>query len=581
MAVSYVPATYGSVEKKSEAPAFIDSDRKIARQIDSLQRISRSERNKQIGENHIQDMKDFQSLAYYSSSATTSYRRRIILPELQFLAMSESTDLTNDSPKFYISVNGKRDEQREKALAAAWRNGMYNNRIFDAVLWSQYTNPSWLQLGFNPDARSGKGSVWLSARDPDTVDPDPHARNDKTWSYVITEDWFYIDEIRRMWPEKGKYVRANVEAEQPYDEQEGSSYGLSMDLPQDSSLRIDAPEGFENSRKGSRKRVRYLWIKDYAKEAVREIAGNETAEGIELLVSPILKWKYPGGRFIVECDGIVLADGPNFVPKLPEDDFATFPIIGLWSFPHLESIYGPPPVRYGKSSQETAEFMMQQAVENAVRTNNAQCWIPKDSGIDIDAYGGLAGEVQVYDGEKPPTMTWPSAMPQHMMQMPQTLLQLVDKYQGWNPQRQGEAGAGNVSPDLFDAAVIQSKDLNRMKARFLSETYQRVASLMFYMMVRFKVMPDQLRPAFGKDKEACKWMPIPDGAECELMLDDASVQAISKTALQKVVSGLAKTGALPTKYVLESFDIPNAEELGDQAEKQQALAALSKLKKPR
>jgi hypothetical protein len=65
------------------------------------------------------------------------------------------------------------------------------------------------------------------------------------------------------------------------------------------------------------------------------------------------------------------------------------------------------------------------------------------------------------------------------------------------------------------------------------------------------------------------------------MLDDASVQAISKTALQKVVSGLAKTGALPTKYVLESFDIPNAEELGDQAEKQQALAALSKLKKPR
>ena len=564
-------------EKKSAGPS--PEERKITRQMDTLQRMADREREARWGGNWSSEMQDFFELNYYPATAVPSYRPRVILPELQYLLMAESTDLTNDTPKTFISVNGKRDEPREKAFIAAWKNGLYNNRIFDAVFWSQFCNPSWLQVGFNANARNGRGSVWLRWRDE--LWPDPHAKNDRDWSYVVAEDWFYVDEVRRMWPENGQRVKIGAGYDD-YEENEagGSNFDLSMELPP-GPLRVDAPEGFEHQRNGPRVRVRYLWVKDYARERVREIAGEKTAEGFELLVKPEQQWKYPHGRLVVECNGIILADGPNFVPKLPEDDFGTFPFVGVWSMPHPKSIYGPPPVRFGKGPQDIAERMYTQLIENMIRTNNVQYWIPRESNIDIDAFGGLPGEVQVYDGDKPPTSTVPAQIPQHMTQIPEVLLQKVARYVGFTPERQGQASQGNVSPELFDASVFQSQSILRMKARMLSETYQRIALMTFHMMSKYKLITDTMRPARKKDESPVVWEPLGSDAEVDMELDETSVDSLSNTMMKNLAMSLAKTGMLPQKFVLETMGIPNAAEIADEAEKAQALAALSKLKKPR
>src|ERR1700688_1863228 len=146
-------------EKKSDPQT--SEERKISRQIDSLQQMSRRERDQKQGSDHAENMVQLFNLNSYSTAASPSFRPRVILPEVQFLMMCEATDLTNDTPKVYISVDGKSDEQREKAFNGAWRLGMFNIRIFDAVLWSQFVNPSWIQLVYAPDARSGKGMVWI------------------------------------------------------------------------------------------------------------------------------------------------------------------------------------------------------------------------------------------------------------------------------------------------------------------------------------------------------------------------------------------------------------------------------------
>jgi hypothetical protein len=579
--ISYAPALIG-MEKKSEEPGPTPAERKISRQIDTLQRISRSEFEKKNGGDHVQEMKDFYALANMSSSsATPSYRPKVVLPELQYLLMSESSDLTNDSPKVYISVGGKQDEAREKAFASAWKLALVQNRIFDAVLWSQFVNPSWLQVGYSPDARNGKGMCWVAALDPSTVIADPHATNDRNWAYCGYERWFYIDEVRRMFPEQGWRVKYSGGYED-YDDDvtESQNFELGLELPP-GPLRIDSPEGFENQNKGPRVRVRYIWVKDYAKERIEEIAGTKTADGFDLSVVAKKRWKFPGGRFIVECQGINLADGPNFVPKLPEDDFGTFPLVGVWSLPHLDGLYGPPPVRYGKGAQEISEKMYTQLIENMIRTNNAQYWIPKDSGIDIDAFGGIPGEVQVYDGDKPPTMNWANPIPQHMTQIPEVLLQKVARYVGFTPERQGQSGGGNISPELFDASVFQSQSILRMKAKMLAETYQRLTSIFFYMMARMKINEDRLQPSRGKSQQATIWTPLPPDADLDIELDETSVDAMSATMMKTLALQLAKTGMLPQKFVLETLGVPHAAEIADEAQKQMELAALSKLKKPR
>jgi hypothetical protein len=578
--ISYAPYLVGT-ERKSDPTGATPSERRISRQIDTLQRISRAERDKRYGAHWCDEMRDFFEMNYQSSSSAPSYRPKVNLPELQYLLMSESTDLTNDTPKCYISVNGRRDEQREKAFQSAWKQGLVNNRVFDAVLWSQFSNPSWLQVGYSPDARNGKGMPWVRAIDPDALDPDPHAKDDREWSFVVHDRWYYVDEIRRMFSDQGYRIPLPPppESYEP-EESQGSHFDLTMEVPE-GPLRVDAPEGFEGQNRGSRKRVRYVWVKDYARDVVREIAGEKTAEGFELAFKPTYKWKYPGGRFIVECDGVNLADGPNWVPKLPEDDFGTFPFLGVWSLPHLSSIFGPPPVRYGRGAQDIAEKMYTQLVENMIRTNNAQYWIPRDSNIDVDAFGGLPGEVQVYDGEKAPSMNWANPIPQHMTQIPEILLQKCARYVGWTPERQGQAGSGNISPELFDAAVFQSQSILRMKARLLAESYQRLVSMMFYMMARMKLSEDTMRPARGQQQKPCIWSPIPGSAECDIELDEVFLRAVSSTMMKSLVMALAKTGMLPAKFIFETMEIPHADELAEESTRQMELAALAKLKKPR
>lgn len=555
-------------------------ERRISRQIDNLQRMSKQERDQKLGSDHVKSMVDYFNLNYYPSTAAPSYRPRVVLPESQFLMMCEATDLTNDSPKTYISVNGTTDEPREKAFNAAWRLGMFNNRIFDAVLWSQFVNPAWLQVGYSPDARFGRGMVWISADDPSTIYPDPHATNDRTMAFLVKERYFYVDEVRRMFPQRGQYVRIGGGYDDYEDnEMEGSRFDLGMELPP-GPLRVDAPEGFEHQRSGPRVRVRWVWVKDYAKERVEEIAGVQAARGFELVVQPKSKWKYPNGRFIVECNGIILADGPNFIPRLPEDDFGTFPFVGVWSMPHLNSIYGPAPIRYVRSPQEISEKLSTQLVENVIRTNNVQCWIPRESGIDIDAYGGLPGEVQVYDGDKPPTVTTPPQLPQHMTQLPEYFLSKVARYAGATAERQGQTGGGNISPELFDAALFQGQKFQRMKARLLAESYQRLARMVFFTMARFKRADDIMIPG-RKNRKPCSWTPIPDGSECEIELDEASIQAVSSSMMKNLVLSLSRTGALPPKFIFETLGLPNADELASDAQHAQELAALSKLRKPR
>lgn len=581
--VSYGPVLVGTEKKSERGPST--AERKISRQIDTLQRMAKREQEMRWGGNWAAEMQEFFELEYYPAMVAPSFRPRIMLPEIQYLCMSEATELTNDTPKTYISVNGQRDEERERAFTANWKACFYNNRIFDAVLWSQFCNPSTLQVGFNPDARNGKGSVWLRSRDSDSFVPDPFAKNDKDWSYVVAEDWFYIDELRRIW---GNHVPAELGRMgegASYDDfetegTEGSRFDLSLELPP-GPLRVDSPQGFEHQRQGPRYKVRYLWIKDYAREVVKEIAGQRTAEGLELVVTPDYKWKYPGGRFITECEGYCLADGPNWVPRLPDDDFGTFPFLGVWSIPHPKHYFGASPVRYGKGPQEIAERMYTQLIENLIRLNNGQCWIPEESGIDIDAYGGLPGEVQVYRGDKAPTITWPQQIPQHMTQVPEILLQKVGRYLGWTETREGKPGSGNISPELFDAAVFQSQSLLRMKARLLAETYQRLTQMVFHMMVRFKRLSDNVRPPRGEKQPGAIWRPLDPDAEVDLELDETSIDSLSSAMMKNLVVALGRTGQVPNRFVLETLGIPNAAQIADEATRQQELAALSKLKRPR
>jgi hypothetical protein len=175
-------------------------------------------------------------------------------------------------------------------------------------------------------------------------------------------------------------------------------------------------------------------------------------------------------------------------------------------------------------------------------------------------------------------------MPQHMITVPASLFALQKELQGFSEARQGQSGGGNVSPDLFDATLWQSHYQTRLRGRLLAESLQRLAQIVFYVDARYKNIQDRVFvPNESKDMETADWEPI-DAASMgkyDAHLDPGSLKVVSAGAMRSVVMALSKTGMIPTKTVLETFDIPQAAELAEENMQEKALAALGKLKKPK
>jgi hypothetical protein len=569
---------YDAVYEKKSEPSYISADRSICKQLDELERISSAERDKHLGREYFRDIKEFYQLNDEHRN-WPSYRPSVRIPQLQTLVLNEATDITDASIKVYITNEGKRDDAREKYYQANWRQGCYNNRILESVIWAMLTNLGFLQVGFSPNARRGKGMTWLECRDPETVLPDPFCKSDSDWSWVQYYDWMYIDDVRRQWPEQGWRVQGKSYAgtADPY-----GTVDSQMEYPEASPLSQQGETKSSKIFRDNRVKVRHTYLFDNTRQKVEEYAGMKAIS--KMLVHPRFEYKYPDGRWLTDCNNVVLADGNNWVPQLPDDERGTFPLIRVAAMPTISNFWGPPPIKLSRSLQELSERLYTQTFENVVRLNNGVIIIKANTGLDPNAIGWMPGEVLVINqGSDPPTVIQPQALPQHMITLPASLLSLQKELQGFSEARQGQNGGGNVSPDLFDATLWQSHYQTRLRGRLLAESLQRLAQIVFYTDARYKNVADRVAAPERGELKQTEWTPIDSESmdKYDAHLDPGSLRVISAGALRSVVSALAKAKMVPTKYVLETLDLPAADELAEENMRELELAALGKLKRPR
>jgi hypothetical protein len=456
-----------------------------------------------------------------------------------------------------------------------WRQGFYNNRIMLAQLWAQHAGVGFIQYGFDPTANRGRGEVWIDARDPSSVKPDPAATDDVNWAYVIMEDRMYLEEVRQRWPERGFLVRPKAMSKADTSGDNG------FRLP-DGPMSVVGGLPDQKSIGDGRVKVRWLYAKDPSVEEVKvnpEV--KKQIEKLQQIVLPTRKPMFPNGRLVIECEGIILADGANPFPK------QKFPLVRFLGNPVLTGFYPPPPVRFSKSLQDLAGRMYTQLFENAVRLNNGTTYIPENCGISGENFGGLPGEVHVINAQSnPPQTTWPAAMPQHFTALPQLLLDKQKELQGFTPSRMGEAGQGNVSGDLYQGTIFQSKNLTRMRGRLMSESIQKLAEGVFYTAAKFfKNSPEfpmfnEGQPDSQESFAMQKWDDISGEADnYNVYLDPGSIRPMSGAALKMMVPQLRQLGLLDTQTALEIVDVPGAAEIASNLRTEQQLAALANVQK--
>lgn len=560
------------------APDILRSrDRSVSRQVDELVRVSKSAREKELGSDWAREARDLYTLKDADSATWPSFQPRISIPQLQILNLTEATDISDSVPKLFITLGDGRDQEREKYFQGLWRGGFYNSRILEAIIWALYTNQGFLQIGFDPLARHGRGQTWIDSRDPSTVFVDPYAKRDDKISFCVWQDWMYLDEVKWRWPQTAGAVRPRYISEA----EPGSIQDVSLDYPEMSPLSVGHSGLSQKIFRDSRVLVQTCFCFDNARERIRDYAGTRNIAS-DLVSDPQFRYKYPDGRWITECEGVILADGNNWVPKLPGDDRGTFPLVRIAATPALHNIYGPPPIRFTKSLQFMAERLYTQLYENMVRLNNGVIVIKSNTGLTAPDIGWLPGEIlTIHPNSDPPQVIAPSAFPQHMLAVPQVLLALQKELMGYNNARQGDMQPGNISADLFDASLWSSQALTRMRARLLSEPLQRLAEIVVMTELRYKNLPDRMIDQGADTGGFVNWNPANNWEDYDVELDQGSLRILSATALRSVVGALAKANMLPTSTVLEAFGIPRAEEVASEKMKELELGALQRLRRPR
>jgi hypothetical protein len=356
---------------------------------------------------------------------------------------------------------------------------------------------------------------------------------------------------------------------------------ISLEYPEMSPLAMHGEGPSQRIFKDNRVRLRTLYCFDNARERIKDYAGSENPAA-DLIVDPRWEYKYPDGRWITECEGIVLADGNNWCPKLPDDERGTFPFVRLAASPAIHNIFGPPPIRFTKSLQSLAERLYTQFFENCVRLNNGVIVMKSNCGLQASDIGWLPGEIiTVNANSDPPVVMAPQPFPPHMIQAPQLLLDLQKELMGYGGARGGESSPGNVSANLFDATLWQQQAMTRLRGRLISEPLQRLAQLVFYIESRYKLSPDRRVDQGGGSQGYVQWRPTQRWEDFEVELDQGSLRVLSAAALRSVVAALAKANMLPTETVLEAFGVPHAAEVAEEKTRELELQAVTRLRKPR
>jgi hypothetical protein len=545
----------------------------IAQQLDLMCYQSEIQRDKILKQGWTSEIERLYNMTDIKTPVPT-FRPRITIPEIQFQMLAEASDLSDVAPLPYIVDKRKdeRDQDRERALQAQWKNRHYNLQAFMAILWSLYAGNGYLRVGYDPDAQNGMGEVIVVAPHPATVYPDPFAVSDEDMKYVIFEEFLYINEVRRRWPENGFRVTHHRPGSP-------STLDTTLQLPEGPMSMLGGLPGSNDTQTSggeSRVRVRTAFVNDYS---VKELKKQKQTHEIGVLQFPKAVPAYPNGRLIVECEGVSLLDKPNPFPLKIK------PLVTVFGMPPLVNYFAPSFVNFTIELQRTAERMLTQVFENAVRVNNVITFVYEDSGIDIEEYGGIPGGVhQIAQGSKKPEIIAPPAFPQHMIEMPMKLLELCKELNGFTPSRKGMPGAGNLSVPLFDASVLQSQSMTRMRGRFLARSFQRLAWIVFAMMGRFYTQHRNF-PSFQQDDQGLKyesvgWDPIEDNdpSMYEIQLDENSVRPFSQVAMRTMVPTLRQLGMIDAKTGREMLELPNSDIIDQRMAQEAAAAAAAGLK---
>jgi hypothetical protein len=556
---------FKTVKGSQQSEAGTGNEKDIrSRQIDELVRQSEDAKRDVYGPNWPEDVKNFYNL-FDRTRRMPTFRPLIKAPQLQLLLLQEAAEATDTNIRVFIHKGSERDKEKEKAFQFQWKKNFWNMQTLMGQIYAQFGGTSFLQAGYDPYAKQGRGEVWLRPRMMSSIHVDPISPWPEDWTWMVTEDPIYLDQAQREFFHAESIRQKGAKAESLAGGPAGP-----LELPQGPmSVTVRGlPSGDNDPITGPLKR-RTAYLRDVS---VRSPNQQEVAKFQEMKIPvPESVPVFPRGRMIVDIEGTIVVDGDSWLPL--GDMWPAYPI---WAIPPWDTVWSPAPMKYTKSLQDAAEQQMTNTYENARRLNQGWVIINEQTGLAANTVGGLPGEIVVIAANSPPgavEVKFPPPFPAQMITLPQAWLALQKELRGQTPARSGNLNPGNVGPDLFEAAVGQSQAGTRLTARLYAWSIQKVVELLFYTMSISYSEDKTIRS--GKDQKAV-WQADRNPFDYEVELPEGAVRPMSESALRNMVIELKKAQMMDTRHALDMLDVPDSDEIADALEAELKLAAIAK-----
>ncbi len=500
-----------------------------------------------------------------------SFKAPIVVNELQTLLLQEVSDLTDNRLQVYVQkskASAKRDEETEKAIQAYWLRNFVNMEVMKASLDAMILPSGFLSCTWNPLSMNGQGDVSVKARDPRTVLPDPDAEDDDDWRYCELADVLDLVLIRQLWPDQGWRVKPEAKF--------SAKLGTDSAAPKSRSGRYRGPLYAPGSSilsmgySKARAQVITLFIYDDELEEQFEEAVNPTTG--EKNLKSTTRQKYPNGRCVIGCNGVILFDGPNpYVGR--------FPVVRVNLVPTTHSFWPQSsPLSNVMEIYRAANRLETQVVENAIRLNNGILVADANSGVNPENWANIPGQGVLKRPGSQVNIQYPPPMPADMVQHPERLRASAKTVLGFPVSRTGAGQRGNISAELNETEISQGQSLSRLRGKLLYHSCQKLVEMIFARMGQFYTTPRHMPYLTGNEWATVPWNPIPDPQGYSVHVDPASFQVKSQTMLQRLYLTLAKMGKIPDKELLKMLDVPNAEQLSEDLKQQMMLQAMANIK---
>ena len=509
----------------------------------------------------------------YWPESLPSYKSPLNVNETKLLILQELSDLTDNQPQIYVSYNpstGKRDEQVEKAIQAYWRSHFVDMTLMDAYADAAIWPCGFLEVIWESWRGFGQGEIVVRARHPRSVFPDPRATSDEDWRYVVLEDVMDAVEVRRQWPDTGRYVQADAITHGTT--QQGGSSGDPFGVTRGDGMSTPLfPYGGGPVPSGGQEtgvRVYTCYTRDPTLETVAEEYDDY---GGKTKLRSATRFKYPRGRLIQCTKDVVLYDGEN--PYWGEE----FPLIRVILQPPIHGFWPRQSmVSEVQELQRGADKNDSLVLENALRMNKAIWIADATSGINPKTFADVPGQVVMKRQGTEVRPEYPRPMPPDMVQMGDRLRAKMREVLGFQPSRQGQQGQGNVSAELTETEISQSMGLTRLRSRLLLKAVTRLTQMLFLRMAQFYTTNRYLPYVEDEQWKPIEWTPLVDYERYAVHVDSASFAIHSKTLHRRLYLALAKMGKMPTDELLKALEIPNYKEIAAKSQQEMAAAAAAK-----